>query len=423
MSEGRQEQGEGAPRSTSYAVGSVVQDTNFSGTDRAQDGPVETSAARPTTGSSRILAPDLLRGLLMALMSLDHGALFLGAWRHGTPKVTETDSTVFTEWNHLAAWISRTLTHLCAPGFFFLMGMGTVYFSRSRTNLGWSRGRMLRHYVVRGIALAIVNQLLGLYLMAGRGFWLFNIVLLGLAIDYVISGLLCLLLNETDNLVARGLEQILNSNTNEEQTPLLRDQPSEDGRHTSKSARRAQQWSFWIHNVILLALTGVTIFWNVWLSPHHGHCSSVAMPTVSASVEQAVLSPYAPFSAMAEPPMNGSTHGLWFDFWFYSVMTQHIMSGFPPLAWITFCVFGILYARVMLFRKWSPRAVVAANTAIAIVLSLLFVATRLFHFGNLSEACLRMPEQIAHPKKNQYLASVQSFFYITKVRDIHIAFL
>ncbi len=43
------------------------------------------------------------------------------------------------------------------------------------------------------------------------------------------------------------------------------------------------------------------------------------------------------------------------------------------------------------------------------------VATRLLHVGNLSEGCLRMAEHLAHPGRNQYLASIKSFFYITKV--------
>lgn len=45
---------------------------------------------------------------------------------------------------------------------------------------------------------------------------------------------------------------------------------------------------------------------------------------------------------------------------------------------------------------------------------LLFVLTRLLHFGNLSEDCLRMPEQRASPGRNQYLVSFRSFFYIIK---------
>ncbi|SJX62332.1 uncharacterized protein SRS1_13178 [Sporisorium reilianum f. sp. reilianum] len=90
------------------------------------------------------------------------------------------------------------------------------------------------------------------------------------------------------------------------------------------------------------------------------------------------------------------------------------MSGFPPLAWLSFCLLGMLYARIVLHRRWTPRAAVALNASVAVVLAALFVATRLLHFGNLSEGCLQMDEQQRRPRANQYLVSVKSFFYVTK---------
>lgn len=102
-------------------------------------------------------------------MSLDHAALFMGAWLHGTPKQTENAGTPMHEWNFTSAYVSRTITHLCAPGFFFLMGMGTVYFHKSRKRIGWGKARMVKHFVVRAVALTLVSEVMGETLMVGQG--------------------------------------------------------------------------------------------------------------------------------------------------------------------------------------------------------------------------------------------------------------
>ena len=361
------------------------------------------AAPKPTSASSRAVAPDLLRGLILPLMSLDHAALFMGAWLHGTPKQTESAGTIFTQWNFNAAYVSRTITHLCAPGFFFLMGMGTVYFHRSRAKIGWARGRMIRHFVVRAVALTLVSEVMGQSLMYARHILIINIVLIGLAVDYLLTGLLCVVVDQTEKALASALDR-WGETKDEDRTPLVRDSAANGNAEEqpgvvspASSSARSQSLSFWLHNVLLAVLTYITIFWNVWLSPTHGHCPSTSL-----------------HASVAAPPASGTSWGTWFDFWFYPVQNRWVMSGFPPLGWISFCVFGMLYARVMLHKRWTPRAVVAGNLGVAVLLAALFVATRLLHFGNLSEGCLRMPEQLAHPERNQYLASVKSFFYITK---------
>ena len=51
------------------------------------------------------------------------------------------------------------MTHLAAPGFFFLLGAGMVLFAESRGRLGWSYGAIARKLIVRGLLL-IALQLL-----------------------------------------------------------------------------------------------------------------------------------------------------------------------------------------------------------------------------------------------------------------------
>jgi uncharacterized membrane protein len=72
--------------------------------------------------TSRLLPVDALRGLIMVFMALDHAKHFV-AQKHpsgemwGGPFPTYTDPLAF---------LTRLVTHLSAPGFFFLMGIGTA---------------------------------------------------------------------------------------------------------------------------------------------------------------------------------------------------------------------------------------------------------------------------------------------------------
>ena len=103
---------------------------------------------------SRLPSLDALRGLIMILMALDH-AVFFVAKRHpleywGNPLPQHEN----------ASWLlTRLSSHVCAPGFFFLMGCGMVLFAASRRGRGWSEGRITRHFLTRGLLL-IALQLL-----------------------------------------------------------------------------------------------------------------------------------------------------------------------------------------------------------------------------------------------------------------------
>jgi hypothetical protein len=84
-----------------------------------------------TPSVARQIAPDLLRGLLMAFMAIDHTSLVFGVYPHGTGIVGETATTVIREWNGDLPYILRSLSHLCASGFTMLLGMGIAYFTAS----------------------------------------------------------------------------------------------------------------------------------------------------------------------------------------------------------------------------------------------------------------------------------------------------
>ncbi|KAL8897441.1 MAG: hypothetical protein Q9207_007221 [Kuettlingeria erythrocarpa] len=357
-------------------------------------GDVTTDTPKPVA-SPRALAPDLLRGLLMVLQAVDHCSVTQGAWRHGVALESEQDGTIVNQWNDPVPWTARMLTHLCAPGFMFLLGMGVVYFGRSRSKLGWSSWQMLKHFAIRAFALAAINQLF-FTLPFGRGrLLILNFVLLALAVNYFLAGLLWLAIKASEQAMSRLLQSFYPSSDEEVERPLLQNET----RHSSaKSVTEwAIRWSWHIHNGILLALAIISIAWNQWLSPHHGHCPLDTSPG---------------YTGPTEP--RSSSLGPWFDFWFLTVENQRVWSGFAPLSWLSPAILGLFYARIVLSRKWKPYTINASNALFGVLLMLLFVLTRLFHFGNLSEDCLRMPEHLASPGRNQYLASFRSFFYITK---------
>lgn len=55
------------------------------------------------------------------------------------------------------AFLTRLVTHLCAPGFMFLMGAGAALFAASRARDGWKPGRITGHLALRGILLIVLS--------------------------------------------------------------------------------------------------------------------------------------------------------------------------------------------------------------------------------------------------------------------------
>ncbi|KAH9905035.1 hypothetical protein F4778DRAFT_55143 [Xylariomycetidae sp. FL2044] len=350
----------------------------------------------PVTVAPRVLSPDLLRGLLTVLMALDHNVAVLKSWPHGQGGESESGSLPVTAWTRPLGYISRTLTHLCGPGFIFLLGLGVMYFGRSRSRIGWSVRRMLGHFVFRALVLTGITVLMGVAFTGGR-FWFFNLVLWALAMDYVIAGLLWLGINKTEPGLASVLENVLPGEGNgengedggDESRPLL---PAAKGAVPADGKTRALVISWHIHNLGLLLLAGVTIWWNIWLSPTHGHCTLEARAPLFAS--------------------SGGFLNTFLRMWFFQVVAHRIISTFPPLAWLSFAILGLLYGRLILARNASPKLITFSSS---LLFGLLFVATRLFQFGNLSQDCIQIGG--ARPPDsggNQYLASPQAFFYVTK---------
>jgi len=107
------------------------------------------AAAQPTGviaaagGRGRIEAIDLLRGLVIIVMALDHVRDFFG-----DPGARPTDLTTATA----ALFFTRWITHICAPVFFLLTGTG-AYLTRARM----SQGALARFLLTRGLWLIFLE--------------------------------------------------------------------------------------------------------------------------------------------------------------------------------------------------------------------------------------------------------------------------
>ena len=104
---------------------------------------------------ARLPALDTLRGLLMVLMALDHARGFIAR-----DHPSEFWGMVLPHYEHAVPFITRLVTHLCAPGFFFLLGIGMTLLAESRRRLGWSDGRITGYFLHRGMLLILMQLLI-----------------------------------------------------------------------------------------------------------------------------------------------------------------------------------------------------------------------------------------------------------------------
>jgi uncharacterized membrane protein len=81
--------------------------------------------------SRRLESIDALRGAVMVIMALDHGRDFL---HRGAMSASPTDLATTTPVLFLTRWI----THLCAPAFMLTAGLGAY--------LWWRRGHPRREF-------------------------------------------------------------------------------------------------------------------------------------------------------------------------------------------------------------------------------------------------------------------------------------
>lgn len=104
---------------------------------------------------TRLRAVDVLRGLLMAVMALDHVGLMVGRFHS-----QEMWAGAWTRYDAALPFLTRFVTHLCAPGFFLLLGAGLALQADARARAGWAPARLSRSIVTRGLVLLAVATFL-----------------------------------------------------------------------------------------------------------------------------------------------------------------------------------------------------------------------------------------------------------------------
>lgn len=109
-----------------------------------------------TQKENRLLPLDLLRGLLIILMALDH-ANFHIAQQHSSGEYWGGHFPAFSSPMH---FLTRFVTHFSAPGFFFLLGIGMILFASSRRNKRWKESEIRWHFLLRGLVLIAVQVFL-----------------------------------------------------------------------------------------------------------------------------------------------------------------------------------------------------------------------------------------------------------------------
>jgi len=90
----------------------------------------------------------------MIVMALDHANDFI-AGQHPAPEMW----TGVPRYADAVPFVTRLVTHLAAPGFFFLMGVSLWLLAVSRCQTGWSKRQITLHVMTRG-AILIALQFL-----------------------------------------------------------------------------------------------------------------------------------------------------------------------------------------------------------------------------------------------------------------------
>ncbi len=88
---------------------------------------VETLNGKLVPRLGRLESIDIVRGLVMVFMAIDHTRDYFSSLRFDPESLSQT---------YYALFFTRWITHFCAPMFFFLAGVGAYLYGSRRTRCG-----------------------------------------------------------------------------------------------------------------------------------------------------------------------------------------------------------------------------------------------------------------------------------------------
>ena len=134
---------------------------------------VEITSPPVSSGSGRLISLDVFRGITIAGMILVNNA---GDWSHVYPALAH------------AQWDGWTPTDLVFPFFLFIIGVAMPFSFSKRTARGESKGKLLRHVVIRSLILFALGMLLSGIPNFNYSHRLILNVLQRIGVVYLISG-------------------------------------------------------------------------------------------------------------------------------------------------------------------------------------------------------------------------------------------
>src|SRR5437016_2403622 len=105
---------------------------------------LETESTLPRAQFARLVSVDVLRGLVMVIMALDHTRDFFSIARFAPEDMAHAEGALF---------FTRFVTHFCAPVFAFLAGTGACLATRR----GKSIPQVSRFFLTRGLWLVFLE--------------------------------------------------------------------------------------------------------------------------------------------------------------------------------------------------------------------------------------------------------------------------
>lgn len=136
-----------------------------------------TPAAPPARRASRVAAIDWMRGLVMVLMVIDHASMAFDARHLAHDSALYPDATTMAL--PAAAFLTRWITHICAPTFVFLAGTALAISVERKVAKGVAPREIDSFIVTRGAFIALLDPTI---ISLGSGRWTLQVLLaIGLA--------------------------------------------------------------------------------------------------------------------------------------------------------------------------------------------------------------------------------------------------